>query len=91
MSDTPDGYMDGGVFKPFTKSELLERYSTLRSRVAELEAALLEVSTDLAQDCLEDPMGNADRERGGFYRLSVATWKRARTALSCAAQPRGEP
>jgi hypothetical protein len=53
----------------------------LRARVEELRSALLDVSTDLAQDRLEDPMGNAEREAGGFYRLSVATWRRARVAI----------
>lgn len=34
-----------------------------------LPAALLALSTDCAQDALEDPVGHAEREAAGFYRI----------------------
>ncbi len=44
-------------------------------------SALLAVSTDNAQDALEDPMGHADRERAGFYRIGLGAMNAVRAAL----------
>lgn len=35
----------------------------------ELRECLEAISTDIAQDCLEDPIGFAEREKAGFYRI----------------------
>jgi hypothetical protein len=47
-----------------------------------LRDALLVVSTDNAQDRIEDPVGHADRENAGFYRIGRGAMKAVRDALA---------
>lgn len=54
-----------------------------------IDAALV-VSTDLAQDCLEDPIGWHNRETEGWRRLSVSAANKLRDALAALASP-GQP
>ena len=51
------------------------------SALYELHVAALTVSTDLAQDCLEDPIGWHTRETQGWRRLAVSASNRLRDAL----------
>jgi hypothetical protein len=46
-----------------------DAHVALLARAEKLRGALLCVSTDLAQDALEDPIGNAERAATGFYRI----------------------
>ena len=41
----------------------------LLARFIQARDLLHAISTDLAQDCLEDPIGFAEREKEGFYRI----------------------
>lgn len=43
-----------------------------RAEARRLRETLLAVSTDLAQDALEDPIGHAERRAGGFVRLAAS-------------------
>jgi hypothetical protein len=47
-----------------------------------LREALLAVSTDVAQDGMEDPCGYADREAAGFYRIGRGAMQAVRAALA---------
>lgn len=53
----------------------------LLDRVEALRAALLTVSTDNAQDALEDPVGHAAREADGYYRIGTGAMNEVRAAL----------
>jgi hypothetical protein len=48
----------------------------------EMENRLSAILTDNAQDALEDPIGNAKREREGFCRIAYGTIGKCRQALS---------
>jgi hypothetical protein len=52
-----------------------------RARAGRLEDALKAVSTDIAQDALEDPIGHDERKRAGWYRLFEGTMSAVRSAL----------
>lgn len=69
------------------KGLLVQECKDLRARVRELERVLALVSTDIAQDILEDPCGSHDRAKSGFVRLTTAVLPQIRTAL---AQKAGE-
>lgn len=53
-----------------------------RAREDLLERALYVVSTDLAQDALEDPFGNEERAKAGWFRLGRGAVEAVRAALS---------
>jgi hypothetical protein len=61
----------------------------LKARVKECEAALKAVSTDIAQDALEDPIGHDERKRAGWYRLFEGTMVGVRSALDPPISPDG--
>jgi hypothetical protein len=64
------------------RAEAAERErDALKARVKECEAALKAVSTDIAQDALEDPIGHDERKRAGWYRLFEGTMVGVRSAL----------
>lgn len=44
--------------------------AALREVVPGLREAVENLQTDLAQDALEDPVGNFEREKAGFYRVA---------------------
>lgn len=44
----------------------------LAAEAQRLRGVLLSISTDLAQDALEDPCGHADRRAAGFVRLAAS-------------------
>jgi hypothetical protein len=62
-------------------ARLLARNVADDALLYELHMAALVVSTDLAQDALEDPIGNHEREKDGWRRLSVAAATRLANAL----------
>lgn len=51
------------------------------AKLTKLRAAALVVTTDIAQDILEDPCGSSDREKAGFHRVAVAAVARLNEAL----------
>jgi hypothetical protein len=51
------------------------------ARARKLEETLMAVSTDIAQDALEDPIGHDERKRAGWYRLFAGTMGAVRSAL----------
>lgn len=51
-------------------------------RAERAETALMAISTDCAQDALEDPIGHAEREAAGFYRIGRGAMNALRAALS---------
>lgn len=63
---------------------LLERTAApgLAAAFDKLRAAALVVTTDIAQDILEDPCGSADREKEGFHRVAVTAVDRLNQALT---------
>jgi len=64
----PDAYGWSVPYADIVK--LRERMEQAEARVAALEAAALTITTDAAQDALEDPIGNHWREKAGWVRIS---------------------
>jgi hypothetical protein len=73
---------ENDAYDATARAEAAERErDALKARVKECEAALKAVSTDIAQDALEDPIGHDERKRAGWYRLFEGTMVGVRSAL----------
>ncbi len=59
-----------------------DRVRRLVEQRSELRTVLMVISTDLAQDCLEDPVGYYEREKSGFYRLGKGAVLALKAALA---------
>lgn len=80
-----DGQDDGQGFNIEPWATVRRRLLAMTEQTAELGAVIAAartVSTDLAQDCLEDPVGWHEREESGWRRLAVSASNRLRDALA---------